>query len=220
MSMKFPLMVAVQWLLVASALAQPTAPQQAALNAAVRDYEAGRLAPARAALSRLARLGLPAAQYNLAVMHLRGEVPRPDARQAQPCCAWRPRAASSPRSSCWRKAWKRAASARVIWSQAHDWYQRAAQAGSVPAQVAMGTAYFLGRGRGQDSTRAAQWYREAAQGGDEGAMYLIASMYEQGDGLPRDLRLARHWYGQAAALGDVAAKAKWQALQVLEDAAN
>ena len=42
----------------------------------------GRLDPARKAFETLAGRGVPAAQYNLAVMHLRGEMPRSDAKQA------------------------------------------------------------------------------------------------------------------------------------------
>jgi uncharacterized protein len=78
----------------------------------------------------------------------------------------------------------------------------------VQAQVAMGTAFYLGRGRPRDAEAAARWYREAAKGGDVGAQYLLASMYESGEGLPRDLRLARYWYGVAAQNGDEAAPGK------------
>jgi TPR repeat protein len=78
----------------------------------------------------------------------------------------------------------------------------------VDAQVALGTAYFLGRGRPLDAERAAHWFREAAKGGDVGAMYVLASHYEVGDGVPQDLRLARYWFAQAAAQGDVAAPLK------------
>ena len=81
---------------------------------------------------------------------------------------------------------------------AHRWYQVAAAHGSVDAQLAVGTAHYLGRGLPKDPARAAHWFREAAKGGDVGAMYLLASMYEQGDGVERDLRLARYWYEQAA----------------------
>jgi TPR repeat protein len=84
----------------------------------------------------------------------------------------------------------------------------AAERGSVDGQLALATAYYLGRGAPRDLTQAAHWYREAAKGGDVGAQYLIASMYEQGDGVMQDLRLARYWYEAAARSGDVAAPAK------------
>ena len=47
------------------------------LEAAVQAYDSGRLAQAREAFLRLSREGVAAADYNLAVMHLRGEMPRP-----------------------------------------------------------------------------------------------------------------------------------------------
>jgi uncharacterized protein len=83
--------------------------------------------------------------------------------------------------------------------------------------VAMGTAYYLGRGKTKDLSRAAQWFREGAKGGDVGAMYLLAAMYEHGDGVDADLRLARYWYGVAAAQGDEAAPAK---VKELDEKAN
>ena len=52
------------------------------IEAAVAAYESGDLVKARSAFTRLARNGVPAAEYNLAVMHLRGELPRPDPREA------------------------------------------------------------------------------------------------------------------------------------------
>jgi uncharacterized protein len=88
------------------------------------------------------------------------------------------------------------------------WQRRAAEAGSVDAQVALATAYYLGRGAAKDSTLAARWYRLAAQSGDVGAMYLYASMVEQGEGVARDLAEARYWYAEAARQGDEAAPGK------------
>jgi uncharacterized protein len=91
---------------------------------------------------------------------------------------------------------------------AHRWWEAAANAGDGEAQLAMGTAHFLGRGVKKDSARAAHWFREAAKAGDVGAQYLLASMYEQGDGVEKDLRLARYWYDVAAKNGDPAAPGK------------
>jgi len=92
--------------------------------------------------------------------------------------------------------------------EAFRWYRRAAEAGSIEAAVAMGTAHYLGRGQTKDAAEAARWYREAARAGDVGAQYLLASMYEQGDGVATDLRLARYWYELAARNGDEAAPGK------------
>lgn len=195
-------------LLCATAAAQP-APLQSALEA----YAAGRYDDARLQLEALSRAGSPVADYNLAVMHLRGELP-----------------AASPAAAL--RLMRRAADAGFVTAMydlgrlhedgiaegapdlatAHRWYLRAAEAGSVEGQVAVATAHYLGRGAPLDAARAAHWYREAATRGDVGAMYLIASMYESGDGVQRDLRLARYWYDAAARSGDPAAPGKRQEL--------
>ena len=75
-----PLLTCLLWLAATGASAAPAlAPAlQAEVDAAVRAYDAGRLAPARDAFESLAQRQVPVAQYNLAVMHLRGEVPQPD----------------------------------------------------------------------------------------------------------------------------------------------
>src|SRR5262249_37934261 len=96
--------------------------------------------------------------------------------------------------------------------EANRWYLRAAEAGSVDAQTALGTAYYLGRGAPKDYAQAAHWFREAAKGGDVGTQYLLRWMYEAGDGVAQDLRLARYWYAIAARNGDVAAPGKVQEL--------
>lgn len=192
------------------AASAPSAASQE-LAAAVRLYTQGRFVSAGRAFERLARQGLPAASHNLAVMHLRRELPQSSPRRAEALFRQAAEAGFVTAQFALAQGLETGQFGPRDLMQAHDWYERAAQAGSVPAQVAIGTAYYLGRGRAHDPSRAAHWYRQAAQGGDEGAMYLIASMYEQGDGVPQDRRLARHWYSEAARQGDVAATAKLKA---------
>lgn len=208
-----PRLVVAWVLLLCAALAWAAAPLpealQSQLDRAVLDYESGRHQEARRVFESLARRHVPVAEFNLALMHLQGDVPKPDRVHA-------------------RRLLERAAGGGFVTAQlllaqqlenagfggrrdivaANRWYEKAALAGSVEGQVAMGTAYYLGRGATKDPALAAQWYREAAKGGDIGAMYLLASMYEQGDGVERDLRLARYWYEAAARGGDEAAPGK------------
>ncbi len=191
----------------ASAAALPPA-LQAGLDRALLDYGSGRLQPAARAFQHLARQEVPVAQYNLAVMHLRQELPGASPLQAR---RWMQRAANAGFVTAQHglgQALESGAFGRRDLVLAHDWYQRAAEAGSVDAQLALGTAYYLGRGRAADSAQAAHWFREAAKGGDVGAMYLLASMYEKGAGIAADRRLARYWYAAAAAQGDEAAPGK------------
>ena len=187
----------------------PLAPAATAIEEAVATYERGDLVKARSAFARLAREGVPAADYNLAVMHLRGELPEANPREALRLMT---RAAEAGFvTAIYGLAQLHElgqAGLRVDLVEANRWYQRAAEAGSVDGQVAIGTAFYLGRGAAKDATLAARWFRIAAQGGDVGAMYLIASMFEAGDGVERDLKEARYWYGVAARNGDDAAPSK------------
>ncbi len=190
---------------------------QAELDAAVADHTAGRREQALAAMQSLAQRGVPAARYNLGLLHLRGELPVPDRAEAERLLLSAAEAGFVTAQALLGQAYELGQIGPVPGQrnleQAHRWYEAAALAGSVDAQVSMGTAYFLGRGRPKDMALALQWYREAAKGGDLGAMYLTASMYEHGDGVETDLRLARYWYEQAARLGDEAAPGKLKEVQ-------
>ena len=188
--------------------AASAAPLAAALDRAVLDYQSGRHALALSCFEALARRGVPAAQFNLAVMHLRGEVPQPDLVRAQRLLTQAGQAGFVTAQFMLGQALEtgRFGSADLV--LAHHWYEKAAGHGSVEAQVAMGTAHYLGRGARKDPAAAVRWFGLAARGGDVGAQYLIASMYEQGDGVPQDLRLARYWYDIAAHNGDDAAPGK------------
>lgn len=197
--------------------------QQARLNAAVLDHEAGHTDAARAAFEALAREEVPAALHNLAVMHLNGEHPRADAATAERLL----RRAAARGFVTAMVTLARALETGAIQTGAPEtgartgrrdlaaalhWFERAAEAGSVEAALEIGTAHYLGRGRARDAAAAARWFRAAAQGGDVGAMYLLASMYENGEGVEPDLRLARYWYDIAAKNGDEAAPGKLKAL--------
>jgi uncharacterized protein len=212
--------IAAAALLVATAHAAP--PDKAvqtsraldqALDQALRDYEAGDLPAAERRFRALSDQGLPVARFNLAMMHLRGETPSADPALVVPLLE---RAAAG--------GFIRAEHAlgeihelglvgqpRDL-AKANRWYARAAEHGHVDAQVALATAYYLGRGAGKDEKLAAHWYREAAKGGDVGAQYILASMYEHGDGVAVDLRLALYWYDIAARNGDEAAPLKRDAV--------
>jgi TPR repeat protein len=193
------------WMVSAAAL---TPELQAELDRAVLDYEAGRHAQAQAEFESLARRQVPAAQYNLAVMHLRGELPQADRQLAGQLLLQAAEGGFVTAQFMLGQAHETGQFGPRDLVQANRWYAIAAGNGSVEAQVAMGTAFYLGRGARKDYAEAARWYREAAKGGDVGAQYLLASMYEAGDGVERDLRLARYWYDIAAKNGDEAAPGK------------
>ena len=199
------------WLVVSMGLQSASAQQpalQSQLDAAVIDYESGHPEAARLVFESLSKRGMPAADYNLAVMHLKGELPNPSRQRAEHLLTRAARGGFVTAQLMLGRALESGDFGRRDLGLAHQWYEVAATSGSVEAQVAMGTAYYLGRGRQKDAVRAARWFHEAAKGGDVGAMYLLAAMHEQGDGVERDLRLARYWYDIAARNGDEVAPAK------------
>lgn len=183
------------------------------LEHALARYREGERDAARAAFERLAALGVPAATYNLAVMHIRRELP--DASIAEAVRLMTSAAQAGFVTAMIGLAQLHESGAidgRRDLPAAHRWQLRAAEAGSMHAQVEAATGFYLGRGTAQDYPAAAHWYRQAARQGDAGAQYLIASMYEHGLGVARDLRLALHWYEECARSGDVAALAKQREL--------
>ncbi|OYU25311.1 MAG: hypothetical protein CFE41_22000 [Burkholderiales bacterium PBB2] len=189
-------------------------PPATPLERAVQAYESGDLkAAARAftALSAQAR-PLPLADYNLAMMHLREELPKPSPRRAERLLK-RAAAGGLVRAElALAQLYEQGLLGKPNLAQALTWNLRAAERGSSEAQVALATAYYLGRGTPPNPEQAAHWFREAAKSGDVGAQYLLASMYETGLGVPADLRLARYWYDIAARNGDEGAPYKLKAI--------
>jgi uncharacterized protein len=192
------------WLLAsASALAQPS------LDAAVAAYQRGDLTTARSAFMQLSAKGVPAADYNLAVMHLRREMPGASDAEVLRLMTRAAEAGFVTAMVGLAELHELGrAGLKIDLQQSVLWSRRAAEAGSVDAQVAVGTAHYLGRGAAKDLTLAARWFHRAAQGGDVGAMFLVASLYESGEGVPRDLAEARYWYNAAARNGEPGADLK------------
>jgi TPR repeat protein len=198
-------------LLLASLLVclAPAAQAQTTVDTAVAAYQRGDLIQARSAFGRLSAQGVPAADYNLAVMHLRREVPRPSEREAVRLMTRAAEGGFVTAMVGLAELFEQGrAGLKIDLEQSVRWQRRAAEAGSVDGQVALATAHYLGRGAPKDASLAARWFRIAAQAGDVGAMYLVASMLEQGDGVERDLAEARYWYAAAARNGDEAAPSK------------
>jgi len=161
-------------------------------------YEAGETPRALALFRRAARSGDASAQYNVAVIRLRGESRTPDVA----------RAGFSPAQYMLASMLETGREMPASQPEATEWYARAAEQGHVDAQTSLATQYYLGRGIAQDYAAAARWYERAADGGDVGAQYLIASMYERGLGVGLDLRVALDWYAAAARQGDDVARAQ------------
>jgi localization factor PodJL len=86
-------------------------------------------------------------------------------------------------------------------AQAVKWYQRAADAGVVPAEYRLANLYEKGAGVARDAAKAKRLYLKAAAAGNASAIHNLAVMLASGrDGAP-DLAEAGKWFEKAANLG-------------------
>lgn len=175
---------------------------------------AGAVADSAAALKGQAALyierataGDAAAQYNLAVLYVRGDGMAQDFGRA---AAWfRAAAAAGNVDAQYDLAvmYERGLGVEQNPGEAVRWYERAAARNHAAAQYNLGLAYAEGRGVARDPTMAATWYRQAAARRLLPAMFNLAILYDKGEGVGRSLTDAYAWYRAAARSGDaVAAK--------------
>lgn len=177
-------------------------------------YEAGDTARALVLYRRAAQAGDPSAQYNLAVIRIRGESRTPSFAAALAMLRASATAGFAPAQYMLGAMYESGRGVPASQAQATTWYEKAAEQGMADAQTSLATQYYLGRGVTQDFAAAARWYERAAGSGDVGAQYLIASMYHSGLGVTQDLQSALDWYSAAARQGDDAARL--QARQLAE----
>ena len=103
-----------------------------------------------------------------------------------------------------------AANQRNDYSEAAEWYLKAAELGHAGAQCNLGWMYENGTGVTRDKNESVKWFKKAAGQGEMNAQFNLGVMYENGDGVPKDLNEARIWFGKAASKGHVMAKEKLQ----------
>ena len=86
-------------------------------------------------------------------------------------------------------------------AEAVKWYQRAADAGVIPAAYRLANLYEKGAGVQRDAAKAKALYLKAAAAGNASAIHNLAVMLAGGrDGGP-DLAEAAKWFEKAASLG-------------------
>jgi TPR repeat protein len=87
-------------------------------------------------------------------------------------------------------------------AQAREWYQRAAESGSVSAQYYLGNWYLTARSQEPDVDTALHWLGRAAGREHVEAQLLLADLYRAGNRVTKDLAAAAIWYGRAADAGN------------------
>ncbi|MDX0651830.1 peptidoglycan-binding protein [Sinorhizobium medicae] len=86
-------------------------------------------------------------------------------------------------------------------AEAVKWYQRAADAGVVPAEYRLASLYEKGAGVPRDGAKAKALYLKAAAAGNASAIHNLAVMLAGGREGPPDLAEAAKWFEKAANLG-------------------
>jgi hypothetical protein len=89
------------------------------------------------------------------------------------------------------------------YTEAVNWFRKAAEQGLVAAQCNLGLCYALGRGVAKDESEGVNWFRKAAEQGHARAQYYLGVCYERGRGVAKDESEAVNWYRKAAEQGDV-----------------
>jgi TPR repeat protein len=84
--------------------------------------------------------------------------------------------------------------------------KRAAEAGNVGSQLALGTMYVAGVGVTADPSQGARWLRAAMEGGEKAAEVPYATLLATGSGVPKDDDAARAIFERAAERGEPAAQ--------------
>ena len=181
---------------------------------AIAHYEKNDFGHAFDEFAEAAQRGNRLAQFNYAMMLMRGEgtVARPEE-----AVKWLRRAADNQMTHAqfaYGELFERGELVPRSLEEANKWYERAAAGGHVEAQRALATNYFTGRGVPRDYGRAFSWYKKAAEGGDGPSQYIVGSSYERGEPgvVAQDIEQAKKWYGRAAAQGDVGALGKLREL--------
>jgi TPR repeat protein len=87
-------------------------------------------------------------------------------------------------------------------SQAFDWYMKAAEAGLPAAMGNVASMYRLGEGVDQDYGAAMEWFRKAADNDYAYALYAIGELYLGGHGVAKDATEAAAWYQRASDAGE------------------
>jgi uncharacterized protein len=183
-----------------------------ALNQAGFDaYENNKLSVAYANYANAAKLGEPSALYNIAVMRIKDEVKQPSLKQAVRSLTRSAELGFAPAQFMLASLLETGLAIGIknkSLPQSVRWFEKAAKQGHPDAFLALGTAYYIGRGTQLDYSRALEWYTKAAESGDVAAQYLVASMYETATGVEKNLETALMWYVAAARQGDIAAREK------------
>mmetsp|Transcript_16053 Transcript_16053/g.40851 ORF Transcript_16053/g.40851 Transcript_16053/m.40851 type:complete len:748 (+) Transcript_16053:59-2302(+) len=172
--------------------------QWASLSAAHKAFSNKAYGRALTLYVRAAEMGIEVAESNVAYMLTKGLGLAPDGSDAEVAEL----VANGGVAPWWYAANGNATGAL---GYALRMRQRAATQGNLAAMMAVGDAFYYGRGVTRDWAQAVAVYRHASHLRNAQAFFNLGSMQERGEGLPRDLHLAKRFYDQAKSTNTEAA---------------
>ena len=92
------------------------------------------------------------------------------------------------------------------YTQAVEWYTKAANQNNTAAQCNLGYCYDVGQGVKQSYEKAVEWYTKAANQGYATAQCNLGYCYKNGQGVPQSYEKAVEWYTKAAEQGHATAQ--------------
>jgi len=93
------------------------------------------------------------------------------------------------------------------YTQAAEWFTKAANAGYGPGLDGLGFLHQMGLGVERNTDRAYELYKLAAEDGDEQGMFHVGACYSRGIGVKADQKQAIHWWLKAVESGKHASSA-------------
>ena len=88
------------------------------------------------------------------------------------------------------------------YTEAIEWYSKAAEQGHPEAQCNLGVHYIKGEGISKNWTEAVTWFRKAAEQGNSRAQFNLGLCYSRGEGVAQNWAEAVRWYREAAEHGN------------------
>ena len=186
-------------------VAAPTTQQPPLSNDPLKEglvaYQRGDYTTAIQAWQPIAEQGSAVVQFNLGIMHAKGQgVPQDYAAAIR----WFRRAADQGNADAQYSLgsfYVEGKGPAQNYGEAQKWYRKAAEQGNASAQYELGVIYAHGLGVLTNYSEALQWFRKAADQGNGDAQHNLGIMYSSGRGVPQNYATAASWYRKAADQG-------------------
>ena len=148
-------------------------------------------------LQESAEAGSADAQFDLGVLHIKGELP---GIKYEDALNWFAQAANQEHAKAQfylGAMYENGKGVEMDHAKAIKWFTSSAENGYPIAQNHLGWMFANGKGIAQDQERAVYWFRKAAEKKYSVAQANLSTMYRDGKGVRSDLRLARTWWNLA-----------------------